>query len=409
MTSLLGLDLRGRRVLVAGGGPVAARRASDLSRDGALVTVVAPVICEDLVDLVVDSAVSWVDREVRATDIESAWLVCAATDDRQTNAAVCRWATHKRIWSVNASDATAGTARTPATTRYAGLVVGVTSDGAVDPGRVAAVRDHIEGSLHDGEIDLRPHRRNSGQGRVVLVGGGPGAADLLTVRGRRAIAEADVVVTDRLGPTSVLDRLPLSVEVIDVGKAVGHHAVPQDQINQIIVEQAQRGRTVVRLKGGDSFLFGRGGEEVRACRAHGIPVEVVPGVTSALAAPASAGIPLTHRGTVAATHITHGHGPLTASAVGCVVDRSATLVVLMGVSLLADHVARLLAAGAAPGTPVAIVERGTMEDARVTHGTLVDIVALSVERAVQAPAVIVVGAVADPRLLMPHESAAGSA
>ena len=177
---------------------------------------------------------------------------------------------------------------------------------------------------------------------MVLVGGGPGAADLMTLRARRALAEADVVVTDRLGPTSVLADLPDDVEVIDVGKTPGLHAVTQDEINRILVDHAQRGRLVVRLKGGDPFLFGRGGEEELALAAHGIPVEVVPGVSSALAAPAAAGIPVTHRGTVAAVHVAHGHGRLDDTAVGAVVRGEATLVVLMGISLLADHVARLL-------------------------------------------------------------------
>jgi uroporphyrin-III C-methyltransferase/precorrin-2 dehydrogenase/sirohydrochlorin ferrochelatase len=395
MTTLVGLDLTGRRVVVAGGGPVAARRAIALARDGAVVTVVAPQLCEDLVDALTEGTVTWVDREVEETDLEQAWLVHAATDDRVVNARVAQWATSRRVWSVCASDAELGTARTPATTEHAGLVVGVVSAGEADPRRVRMVRDQLRATLHAGEVDLRSRRRSAGtEGRVVLVGGGPGAADLMTIRARRALAEADVVVTDRLGPTSVLADLPDDVEVIDVGKTPGLHAVTQDEINRILVDHAQRGRVVVRLKGGDPFLFGRGGEEELALAAHGIPVEVVPGVTSALAAPAAAGIPVTHRGTVAAVHVAHGHGRLDDTAVGAVVRGEATLVVLMGISLLADHVSRLLAAGASEDVPVAVVEDASLPTQRVTRATLATIATACAARQVRAPAVVVVGAVA---------------
>ena len=407
MTVLMGLEVAGRDVLVAGGGPVAARRAATLAEQGARVTVVAPQLCEDLVDLVAAAQARWVDREVREADLEDCWLVHAATDDPRANDEVCRWATERRIWSVNAGGATAGTARTPATTSVGGLAVGVVSTGSPDPRRTSAVRDQLATVLDEGTLDLRARRSGAGSGRVILVGGGPGAEDLMTVRARRALAAADVVVTDRLGPVSVLTRLPESVEVIDVGKAPGRHAVPQGEINRIIVEQAERGRTVVRLKGGDPFLFGRGGEEAIACRAHGIPVEVVPGVSSAIAAPAAAGIPVTHRGTSASVHITHGHGPLAPSAIACVVQGSATVVLLMGVSTLAEHVAQLLAAGASADTPVAIVERATLDSERTTRATLATVVAAAQAAAVEAPAVIVIGATATEGLLGGPAGAAG--
>jgi uroporphyrin-III C-methyltransferase/precorrin-2 dehydrogenase/sirohydrochlorin ferrochelatase len=293
------------------------------------------------------------------------------------------------------SDAELGTARTPATTEHADLLVGVVSTGHPDPRRATSVRDRLESTLQSGDVDLRARRRQVGaRGRVVLVGGGPGAADLMTLRARRLLSEADVVVTDRLGPTSVLADLPPDVEVIDVGKTPGLHAVTQDEINRILVDHAQRGRLVVRLKGGDPFLFGRGGEEELALAAHGIPVEVVPGVSSALAAPAAAGIPVTHRGTVAAVHVAHGHGRLDDTAVGAVVRGEATLVVLMGISLLADHVARLLSAGASEQVPVAVIEDASLDTQRVTRGALATIVPTCAARQVRAPAVVVVGAVA---------------
>ncbi|KQU66570.1 siroheme synthase [Phycicoccus sp. Root563] len=403
MTTLMGLDLAGRRVLVAGGGPVAARRALSLVADGALVTVVAPQLCEDLVDAVVDGVLTWVDREVAESDLEGAWLVHAATDDVRTNRRVSAWATARQVWSVCASVVKDGTARTPATTRHAGLVVGVASDGGADPARAGSVRDQLALALQTGDLDLRRRRRprTGWTGRVVLVGGGPGAPDLMTVRGRRALAEADVVVTDRLGPTSLLASLPPDVEVIDVGKVPGAHAVSQDQINAVLVEQAQRGRVVVRLKGGDPFLFGRGGEEQTALAAHGIPVEVVPGVSSALAAPAAAGIPVTHRGTVAAVHVTHGHGTLEEAAVRAVVDGSATLVVLMGVSMLGQHVRQLLDAGASPALAAAVVEDATLPTQRVTRASLSELVGTAESRGVRAPAVVVIGSVAAADLLEP--------
>jgi uroporphyrin-III C-methyltransferase/precorrin-2 dehydrogenase/sirohydrochlorin ferrochelatase len=399
MTALLGVDLAGRAVLVAGGGPVAARRVAPLVAEGAVVIVVSPALCEDLVDRVAAGEVTWEDRRVRAEDCDGVWLVHAATSDPRTNAAVCRWATERRVFSVSASAVEDGSARTPASLRHAGLVVGVASTGPADPARTVSVRDRLAATLQLEQVDLRTQRGTAARGRVVLVGGGPGAADLVTIRGRRALSEADVVVTDRLGPTSLLDDLPETVEVIDVGKTPGHHAVSQDEINRIIVEQAGRGRTVVRLKGGDPYLFGRGGEEVQACRTHGIPVEVVPGVSSALAAPAAAGIPLTHRGVVGAAHIAHGHGPLGHAAVRGVVEGSATLVVLMGVAQLPKHVDQLLAAGASPDTAVAVVERGTLPGQRVTRAPLRGIVAAAEAAGVEAPAVVVVGAVASSGLL----------
>lgn len=399
MTTLLGLELAGRPVLVAGGGPVASRRATALASEGAVVTVVSPVVCEDLADAWAAGSVAWVDREVREADVDGMWLVHAATGDPRVDAALCDWATERRVWSVNAGAVDQGTARTPATANHSGLAVGVVSTGTADPARARAVRDVLVSVLELEPLDLRARRRTDPSGRVVLVGGGPGAPDLLTLRGRRALSEADVVVTDRLGPTSLLDDLPETVEVIDVGKVPGHHAVTQGQINQIIVEQASRGRNVVRLKGGDPFLFGRGGEEVLACRAHGIPVEVVPGVSSALAAPAAADIPLTHRGVVAGAHITHGHGTLDDAAVASVVEGTATLVVLMGIALLERHVTHLLEAGADPATPVAIVENGTLPTQRTTRAPLDGIVDAATAAAVQAPAVVVVGGVAAADLL----------
>lgn len=238
-------------------------------------------------------------------------------------------------------------------------------------------------------------------GSVVLVGGGPGAADLLTLRAWRALASADVVVTDRLGPVDVLADLPPDVEVVDVGKRPGHHPVPQHEIDAILVEHALRGRRVVRLKGGDPFVYGRGGEEVLACRAAGVPVEVVPGVSSALSVPALAGIPLTHRGTVGAFLVVNGHDPLDAVALAAVRDRTATLVILMGVSMLNEITDQAVTAGADVATPVAVVESGSTRHQRVTRATLGTLARRAADVGVRAPAVVVVGDVAAEGLLTP--------
>lgn len=254
-------------------------------------------------------------------------------------------------------------------------------------------------------------------GRVTLVGGGPGAPDLLTVRAWRALQAADVVVADRLGPVEILAELPPHVRVVDVGKEPGRHPVPQERINELIVEHALAGAHVVRLKGGDPFVLGRGGEEVLACVAAGVPVEVVPGITSAVAVPGLAGIPLTHRGVTTGFHVVSGHcaagpsgpgsggassgtsGPLDATALSCVRDGTATLVVLMGVRSLGAIVAQSLAAGADPGTPVAMVENGSTPEQRVTRARLDEAAAVAAARGVRSPAVVVIGRVAAAGLL----------
>ncbi|WP_456846565.1 uroporphyrinogen-III C-methyltransferase [Cellulomonas sp. P5_C6] len=397
MTTMLGLELTGRRVLVVGGGPVAARRVQALLADAAWVVVVAPQLCEVLLDLHREGLVEWSAREVEEPDLDGAWLVHTATGDRATDAAVVAWAAARQTFCVDAGDGSAGSARTPATTQQAEVLVGVVSTGSPDPRRTAVVRDALAEHLREGRVDLR--RRRTGEGRVVLVGGGPGDVGLLTLAGRRALAEADVVVTDRLGPVAVLDELAPGVEVVDVGKTPGHHPVPQHEIGRILVEQAQRGRTVVRLKGGDPFVYGRGGEEVLACREAGVAVEVVPGVSSAFAAPAAAGIPLTHRGTVGAVHVMNGHDGWSSAALTGLRDASCTVVVLMGVGALATLAGEALEAGADPATPVALVEEGTLPGQRVTRARLDDVVQVAAAAGVRAPAVIVLGAVAAPGLL----------
>lgn len=241
-------------------------------------------------------------------------------------------------------------------------------------------------------------------GTVTLVGAGPGDAGLLTLRGLRAIEKADVIVADRLGARSVLAQLEaegaqIAAEVIDVGKLPGHHRVPQDAINELLVELAQAGREVVRLKGGDPFVFGRGREEQLFCEAAGVRVEVVPGVTSAVSVPAVAGIPLTHRSVAASFSVVSAHDQIEPGGSVSASGSDHTLVLLMGVSTL-GHSAHVLAAGARGiDCPVAIVEDGYGPGERVTIGTLGTIAQLAAARQVRSPAVVVIGEVVR---LSPH-------
>lgn len=229
-------------------------------------------------------------------------------------------------------------------------------------------------------------------GHITLVGAGPGDADLLTLRGLTALQNADVIVADRLGARAVLDQLTASgvalrAEIIDVGKLPGHHPVPQDGINELLVSLAHDGKEVVRLKGGDPFVFGRGREEQQFCEERGVAVDVVPGVTSAISVPAVAGIPLTHRGVAASFSVLSGHDQITLVPGGS----EHTVVLLMGVNTL-GHSAHVLASGIRGGDcPVAIVEDGYGTDQRVTIGTLGTITELAAARQVRSPAVIVIG------------------
>jgi uroporphyrin-III C-methyltransferase/precorrin-2 dehydrogenase/sirohydrochlorin ferrochelatase len=378
------LDVAGRRVVVVGGGPVAARRVRALVDARAAVVVVAPFLCEDLADAVGAGTVEWLPRHYHPGDLESAWLVHTATGDRTVDDAVAAAAEEARIWCVRADDAAASAAWTPAVARVGDTLVAVT--GGADPARAVRLRNAVATALETGSLPLR-HTRE-GAGSVALVGGGPGDPGLITTRGRQLLAEADVVVTDRLGPRSVLDQLDDDVTIIDVGKTPGHHPVPQDEINRILVDHARAGRRVVRLKGGDPFVLGRGGEEAAYCRAADVPVEIVPGVTSAVSVPAAAGIPVTHRGLAKQFTVVSGHEGLDWPSLAAV---EGTLVFLMGVSLLAETAARLIEHGKAPDTPAAIVEDGYGPGQRLTRGTLATIAAIATERGVKPPAVIVIG------------------
>jgi uroporphyrin-III C-methyltransferase/precorrin-2 dehydrogenase/sirohydrochlorin ferrochelatase len=382
------LDLRDRPVVVVGGGPVAARRTADLSESGARVTVVSPHLCEDLADAAERGAVRWVPRDYRSGDLDGAWLVVTATGGRSTDAQVVSDAEQARIWAVNAGDAAQSPAWSAARVPLEdGAAVAVS--GGRDPRRAKALASAISQQASQGRLPLRRHR--AGVGRVHLVGGGPGDPGLLTVRGMRLLSTADVVVVDRLAPREVLEHLPDRVEVVDVGKAPGEHTMSQDEINALLVDRARRGEVVVRLKGGDPFVLGRGGEEVAACRAEGIEVDVVPGVTSVVAVPAAAGIPVTHRGVACSFLMVSAHTADEALERTRAATPGTTLVLLMGVGRLRTVTEGMVGSGWDPATPVGIVERGWQADQRETYGTLADIADLAQDRGVRSPAVIVIG------------------
>jgi uroporphyrin-III C-methyltransferase / precorrin-2 dehydrogenase / sirohydrochlorin ferrochelatase len=382
------LDLGGRRVLVVGGGSVAVRRCRALLAAGAHVQVVATDPAPDL-----PAGVTVAARPFRAEDVDGAWLVLACTDDASANHAVAAAAAERGVWCSRADDAAASDVWMPAAGAVDDVQVAVTAGG--DPGRARELRDAAVRALHAGEWSTRRTRR--GVGRVVLVGGGPGDPGLLTLRGYRALLDADVVVTDRLAPTDLLGSLPDGVEIVDVGKDPRGHAASQDDINRMLVERARAGDLVVRLKGGDPFVLGRGAEEVAACAAAGIPVEVVPGVSSVTAAATLAGIPLTRRGTTQAFTVLSGHVPPGDSR--STVDWSAaaadtgTLVLLMAVANLRPIADTLVTGGRSPDTPAAVVENASLPEQRVVRSTLQRIAEDAERAGVEPPAVVIVGAV----------------
>jgi uroporphyrin-III C-methyltransferase/precorrin-2 dehydrogenase/sirohydrochlorin ferrochelatase len=453
------LSMAGRRVVVVGGGQVALRRVRGLLEADANVIVIAPAVLPELAEL----PVTVLAREYREGDLSAAWLAHAATSDPEVNAQVAQEAEDNRIWCVRADDATASAAWTPALTRHGEVTVAVTAGG--DPGRSQRIRAAIAQVLAEGTLPVRPRRKvadgavssrtgsgrtgssrtgsgravssRTGSGRAVpgrtvpgrtgsggtreqaigsvaLIGGGPGDAGLITVRGRRLLGEADVVVTDKLAPRSLLAELDPDVEVIDAGKQPHAHNLTQAEINELIVTRALAGQRVVRLKGGDPFVFGRGGEEALACVRAGVPFQVVPGVTSAIAVPACAGIPVTHRGVTQDFAVVSAH--LDPSQPGTTVDwdglarGTGTLVLLMAVAHLDAVAAELIKRGRAATTPVAVICDGTMPDQQVLTSTLENVAADAEAAGVRPPAVVVIGDVVRLRdMLLGHAQGAAAA
>ena len=385
----LALKLDGRRVLVVGGGAVATRRMPALLAAGARVDLVSPALTPALRAYVEAGRLTWQERRFAPSDVDGAWLVQVAVDDPVAAAEVSVAAEERGVFCVRADDRDAATAWTPAITRHDQVTVAVTDGG--DRKRALAVRDLIAAALEA----TPPRAQDAGKGHVALVGSGPGDPELITVKGRRLLARADVVVADRLVPGMLLDELRPDVELVDAAKIPYGASVAQEEINRIIVERALAGAFVVRLKGGDPFVFGRGGEEVMACAKAGVPVTVVPGVTSAIAAPALAGIPVSHRGVAHEFTVVSGHVP--PESPESLVDWSAlarlrgTLVVLMGLKNLPKIAARLIADGRAADTPAAVVQEGSTDAQRIVRTTLGEVAGAAAEAGIRPPAVVVIG------------------
>jgi uroporphyrin-III C-methyltransferase/precorrin-2 dehydrogenase/sirohydrochlorin ferrochelatase len=390
---LVGLDLRDRLVVIIGGGSVVQRRVPRLLAAGARVRVISPSVTAVVEGLVGSGDVDWVRRRYTDGDLDGAWYALACTDDPDANAAVVAEAVRRRVFCVRADAGELGSAVTPAVGEHEGLTLGVLSGG--EPRRSAAVRTALIEALAAGLIDDSAAPAAPG---VALVGGGPGDPGLITVRGRRLLSRADVVVADRLAPQGLLEELPSHVEVIDASKIPYGRAMHQEAINAALIDAAKAGKFVVRLKGGDPFVFGRGFEELLACVEAGVPVTVVPGVTSAFAAPAAADVPVSHRGVAHEIVVVSGHAAPDDPT--SLIDWSAlgrlrgTLVLLMGVQRAAVFAEVLIEHGRPADTPVAVIQDGTLRGQRTLRSTLAKVADEMAREGMRPPAIIVIGPVA---------------
>ncbi len=397
----LSLRLAGRRVIVVGGGSVALRRVAGLRAADAEVVVVSPRLTPALADMAARGLITAHQRAYQPGDLDGAWLALACTDQPQVNEAVAADAERQHVWCARADDAAASAAWVPAVGRTGPVTVAVNA--GRDPRRAAELRDRLVDTVDaEGRLAEQATEPAAGgqqeTGRVSIVGGGPGDPGLITVTGLRRLRAADVVLTDRLAPLELLADLAPGVQVVDAAKVPGGPAMRQDRINRALVENARAGRAVVRLKGGDPFVFGRGREEVEACLAAGIPVEVVPGVTSAISVPAAAGIPVTHRGVSQGFCVLAGHvrpGDSRSSVNWAALARSRmTLVLLMAVDHLAAIADTLISAGLPATTPGAVVSNGWTRHQRVVTAPLAELADAVKLAGVTNPAVVVIGDVA---------------
>ncbi|MFJ6835216.1 uroporphyrinogen-III C-methyltransferase [Streptomyces sp. NPDC091209] len=393
----VGLRLAGRRVVVLGGGQVAQRRLPALIAAGADVHLVSPEATPSVEAMADAGEITWTRRPYEEGDLADAWYALIATSDPTASADASAEAERNRVWCVRSDDADAATAWTPATGHSEGVTVAVLTTNAKgrDPRHTAAIRDAVVEGLRDGTL-VAPHHRTRTPG-VALVGGGPGDPDLITVRGRRLLAEADVVIADRLGPRDLLAELPPHVEVIDAAKIPYGRFMAQEAINNALIEHAKQGKSVVRLKGGDPFVFGRGMEEAQALAEAGIACTIVPGISSSISVPGAAGIPVTHRGVAHEFTVVSGH--VAPDDERSLVDWPAlaklrgTLVVLMGVDKIGRIADTLVAHGKPADTPVALVQEGTTAAQRRVDATLATVAETVRTEDVRPPAVIVIGEV----------------
>ncbi|MGG7099227.1 uroporphyrinogen-III C-methyltransferase [Rhodococcus sp. 24CO] len=390
---LVGLNLTDRRVVVFGGGTVAQRRLGLLVASGAAVHVISRELTPAVEGMATAGQITVELRPYQDGDLEGAWYAIASTDEPETNAAIVAEAERHRIFCVRADNAKRGTAVTPASAEYDGMSIGVLAGG--DHRRSAAVRTAVVEGLQSGVLADTAEPAAPG---VALVGGGPGDPDLITVRGRRLLARADVVVADRLAPPELLAELGPDVEVIDAAKIPYGRAMAQEAINAALIDNAKAGKFVVRLKGGDPYVFGRGYEELEACAAAGVPVTVVPGITSAISVPSAAGIPVTHRGVTHEFVVVSGH--VAPDHPDSLVDWSAlaklrgTIVLLMAVERIDQFATALIEGGRAANTPVMVIQEGTLRTQRELRADLATVAQRVKDEEIKPPAIIVIGPVA---------------
>lgn len=443
-------DLKGRHCLVVGGGDVARRKASLLMKAGALVHVVAPEIEPELREMVADNDGELREGRYEASDLAGKALVVAATDDSSVNRAVHDDAVARHV-PVNVVDSPALCSFIfPSIIDRSPIVVAVSSGGR-SPVLTRLMRAHLESMIPAGygraaviagefrelakqtfsSINARRHfweshlegrfaelvyagreqaardyltkafaeSQDTPVGEVYLVGSGPGDPDLLTFRALRLMQQADVVVYDRLVSLPILDLCRRDAELIHVGKARADHTLPQEEINQLLVRLAQEGKRVCRLKGGDPFIFGRGGEEIEELAAAGVPFQVVPGITAASGCSAYAGIPLTHRDYAQSVRFVTGHlqdGAPELNWADLVQERQ-TLVLYMGLVALPTICERLVAHGMSPDMPVALVSQGTRPDQHVVTGTLRNIHEQVEKEGIRPPTLTIIGEVVQLR------------
>ncbi|MFR9751856.1 uroporphyrinogen-III C-methyltransferase [Nocardia sp. 004] len=403
---LVGIDLHGRRVVVVGGGSVAQRRLGLLIASGADVHVVSRAVTPAVEGMAASGQITIALRDYADGDLEDAWYAIACTDEPKTNAAVVAEATRRRVFCVRADTARLGTAVTPATARYDGLSLGVLASG--QHRRSAAVRTAMLEALQSGVVSDDSTPITPG---VALIGGGPGDPDLITVRGRRLLARANLVVADRLAPPELLAELGPEVEVIDAAKIPYGRAMAQEAINTALIDGAKAGKFVVRLKGGDPYVFGRGYEELEACVEAGVPVTVVPGVTSPISVPAAAGIPVTHRGVTHEFVVVSGH--LKPDHPDSLVDWPAlarlrgTLVLMMAVERIEQFATALLDGGRPADTPATVIQEGTLRTQRVLRADLATVAERVRAEGIRPPAIVVIGPTAGFSAAPELDSAAG--
>ncbi|HHO2168644.1 siroheme synthase CysG [Aeromonas hydrophila] len=436
--------LDNKPVLLVGGGEVAERKARLLLDAGAQLTVVAPELDPELAELAANGSIEWLAGEFAPQQLAGKWLVVAATDRREVNALVYQSANQAQIFANVVDDPKRSSFIMPSIIDRSPLMVAISSGGKA-PVLARLLREKLEallpqhlgavaafaGSLRErvkarfasmgerrrfwerllgadrlGQALARGDSASANQladslfadesqsgGEVVLVGAGPGDPGLLTLHALRQMQQADVVVYDRLVSDEVMALVRRDAKRIFVGKQAGNHCVPQEGINQLLLDEAKKGQRVVRLKGGDPFIFGRGGEELETLVGSGIGFQVVPGITAASGCAAYAGIPLTHRDHAQSVRFVTAHGKGGAQDLDwpLLAKDKQTLVFYMGLSSCATIREQLLTHGKAGDTPVALIERGTQPSQRVIRGTLDQLPELAV--GVESPALIMVGSV----------------